>query len=522
MKNSLKNQFIRKVEEKLGSIMIPLLNYYMNKTDGKEIVDFFSFIEKESEKFSLQGFSNIAKTSIEIFSNEKSRNDLDRMIRSFSDVLEEIRDYKNSEDEYTSLSKKEYTNITTSGNVLIIHNDLWVISSLEKVLSNNGYYVLITSNIKEAFQIIYNENIDLIFLDTMPNNIGFNIYKDIRKMNYYSPIIFISQKNNAEDRIAALGLGADDYLGMPFYEKELMARVEGCIQRKEYTQKNIILDHLTGAYTKKYFYVRIKEEKNLFQRREGAFSLAFIDLDKFKEINDNFGHMAGDYILQNFVDILKSNLRTTDQVFRFGGDEFIVIFINTNSKEAYNLLEKVRIEVEKRNFEFAGDRFNISFSAGITTIKNVNETIEEVMGRADKLLYKSKEQGRGKTSCSLDKEIKQQNILILDDENIFVYLVKARLQSLGYHVDCINVKAENMNEHLEEPDIVIANLSLIYFKAQELWKEISDKLDLTKIKLIGVLSKNEHNYFDYSEFKAEQYLMKPFSLDELETTIRKY
>jgi diguanylate cyclase (GGDEF)-like protein len=161
---------------------------------------------------------------------------------------------------------------------------------------------------------------------------------------------------------------------------------------------NYRIDELTGAYTKKHFRKRIKEAQNKLLKNGEIFSIAFIDIDHFKDINDTYGHIMGDIILKKFADIIKCTIRSKDELFRFGGDEFIVIFPKATDNQVYNILERIRKEIQSNLIYYnkTDKPINISFSAGIGTIKDANQTIEELIEITDKYLYMAKQQGRNK------------------------------------------------------------------------------------------------------------------------------
>ncbi|WIV12348.1 diguanylate cyclase [Proteiniborus sp. MB09-C3] len=297
-----------------------------------------------------------------------------------------------------------YGNIDDSlealGRILIVDDDVVTLNILKEIFRKRGYNVILCSNSFEVIKKIKENKIDIAIIDLiLPEMDGFEIIESIRKTEPELPVIMLSGSSNTENKIRALGIGADDYITKPFVEKELIARVERALARALSFKAISIEDGLTAAYTKCYFWRKIKEIKGAYQRNKKTFSVAFVDMDDFKNINDTHGHLMGDEALKCFVYALKSSLRFTDYVFRFGGDEFVILFPETNEKNAYYVLERFRdnISYEKCMKSNTGIVFEGAFSAGITEVKNVDDEIEDIIKRADMALYEAKTQGKNKT-----------------------------------------------------------------------------------------------------------------------------
>lgn len=229
----------------------------------------------------------------------------------------------------------------------------------------------------------------------LPGIDGFKMTKIIRDIDPILPIIIISSKNDLETKINVLKIGADDYITKPINMEEFYARIDRTLDRTTNYNALSIKDGLTGVYTKEYFWERAKEKFALYNRNKETFSIAFVDIDDFKTVNDNLGHLVGDKILKCFARILKNTLRSTDLIFRFGGDEFIIIFPETREMEAKLVLE--RFNRTKRCSKCGNEQCitvtNVNFSAGITEIKSAEDTVEKMIGRADKALYDAKGNG---------------------------------------------------------------------------------------------------------------------------------
>ncbi len=155
-----------------------------------------------------------------------------------------------------------------------------------------------------------------------------------------------------------------------------------------------LTDALTGLYNRRHFDNTIEREFMRSKRYGGDLSLAIIDIDFFKKINDTYGHLCGDYILKEAAYLIMDNFRKTDFVFRYGGEEFVVILTETNLASSKIPLERLRAKIAEYPFVFNGQPLHITVSTGVSS--NNAETIEEFLDNADKALYRAKQTGRNK------------------------------------------------------------------------------------------------------------------------------
>ena len=152
-------------------------------------------------------------------------------------------------------------------------------------------------------------------------------------------------------------------------------------------------DFLTKLYNKRALdeFINVKEAE--FVRYKRNYSIIIFDIDYFKKVNDTFGHDAGDAVLMAFASILKKEARTVDVVGRFGGEEFMAILSETDTKGGAVFAEKVRKHVEKARFMYKGKRIEVTVSSGVSERKN-QVSLDKVVKSADDRLYKAKENGR--------------------------------------------------------------------------------------------------------------------------------
>jgi len=162
------------------------------------------------------------------------------------------------------------------------------------------------------------------------------------------------------------------------------------------TKHMSLTDGLTGLYNRRHFESNLEREFLRARRYQNDLSIAMIDVDFFKKVNDTYGHSCGDYVLKEIAFLISEAFRKTDMVFRYGGEEFVVILTETNSKNALIPLERLRKAVENNAFRYNNENLKITISIGVTSdIQDVN-TPWEMFDLADKALYDAKENGRNR------------------------------------------------------------------------------------------------------------------------------
>ena len=152
-------------------------------------------------------------------------------------------------------------------------------------------------------------------------------------------------------------------------------------------------DGLTGLLNHKTFLERFEKEINRSNRFEHELGLIFFDIDKFKSINDTYGHLYGDYVLEEVSRIISKNVRSIDIVGRYGGEEFSVILVNTNIKDCIPLAEKIVKKIAKKTYLKDGIAVNLTISAGMSGFPIHSDSIRDLIGKADKAMYQTKLKG---------------------------------------------------------------------------------------------------------------------------------
>ena len=266
-------------------------------------------------------------------------------------------------------------------------------------------------NGQQALTCVKENAPDLILLDVMlPDIDGYEISRRIKNDPdlAFIPIILVTARDSTQDKVAGLDAGADDYLTKPINFPELEARVRSMLRIKrlqdELEEKNqelerlSISDGLTGLFNHRHIYGLLHEEFERADRTDERLTVAMFDLDRFKSVNDNYGHQAGDRVLEQFAEILRESAREIDRLGRYGGEEFMALLPDTGIEDAFVFVERVRREVARRPFNIGRDEpLSMTMSCGVATYPHEVISDPETLVRfADEALYAAKAAGRNR------------------------------------------------------------------------------------------------------------------------------
>lgn len=189
-----------------------------------------------------------------------------------------------------------------------------------------------------------------------------------------------------------------DYSSFRYFDimiSELLAIFK---MKYQYTEKEFmsVLDGLTGLYNRRQFEITLEQEYNRTKRHPSDFSIAILDIDFFKKVNDTYGHQYGDYVLKTVADLMKQSFRKTDLLYRYGGEELVMIMPETNIEGALIPVQRLRRMVEEYDFDYNGVKAKVTVSIGLSmNYQNLNSSAE-ILKSADEALYKAKEGGRNR------------------------------------------------------------------------------------------------------------------------------
>ena len=294
--------------------------------------------------------------------------------------------------------------------VLIVDDTETNVDVLVELLSDQ-YEIVVALDGETALEILEDQKVDIVLLDIMmPKMDGYEVCQKIKENEKIKdvPIIFITAKMDEESIEKAYEVGGMDYITKPFRPKELFARIKTQVQLKtlihdlEVSKQRLKrlseTDPMTELCNRRYFNSASKTILELAKRDRSELSLVMLDIDKFKKINDAYGHGIGDEVIISLSNILLDETRKSDLACRFGGEEFILLLPETSIEGASVIAEKIRRSVEDFSLTLEnGSQVKLTISLGLSSLDfERDDSIEDIIKRADTALYKAKETGRNK------------------------------------------------------------------------------------------------------------------------------
>ncbi len=266
------------------------------------------------------------------------------------------------------------------------------------------YDLLVALSGKKALEMVEKYSVDIILLDIMmPEMDGFEVCSILKQQDSTKdiPIIFITAKTDEDSIEKAYDIGGSDYITKPFRHKELIARV-----RRELKLQNLqaelrllaSIDPMTKLYNRRYFTKISEHTFDLARRDNKEISTIMIDIDKFKAINDTYGHQVGDEVIIKLADILIEHQRKSDITCRYGGEEFVLLLPNTSITGATTLAQKIKQTIDDTTMVIDTQKqIKFSVSMGVSEVDLKNESdINKALKRADDALYEAKNSGRNR------------------------------------------------------------------------------------------------------------------------------
>ncbi|HPA63094.1 MAG TPA: diguanylate cyclase [Spirochaetota bacterium] len=238
---------------------------------------------------------------------------------------------------------------------------------------------------------------DIYLIDmVLKDMIGNYVIMKLREKGSEAVIIAISGVAHYKTISNTLNIGANDYIAKPFNNELLLSRIK--TNAKNYILLNevkqlAITDVLTSLYNRRHTMERLEDEIEKSKRYENPLSVMMIDVDHFKRINDEFGHLSGDVVLKKIAESITKTLRDFDIVGRFGGEEFLVVLPNTSIDDAFSAAERIRKNVESLKLS----KKDITVSVSIGVCQWSGDELKNLLSEADRLLYSAKTNGRNRT-----------------------------------------------------------------------------------------------------------------------------
>lgn len=284
-------------------------------------------------------------------------------------------------------------------NILIVDDSRENIDILLGLLDD--YDPLVALNGEKAISLALRNEVDLILLDIlMPEMNGIEVCRKLKEniKTKNIPVIFITAKTDEDTIEEAYEAGGVDFVTKPFKPRELISRVKTHLKIQNLIQNLEFLsyyDQLTGIFNRRKFF---EVGENMFESQPEGLYAFMMDIDKFKRINDTYGHPTGDKVIKGVADVMTDILKEKALLGRIGGEEFAVLISSGDDDKAMEVIETIRIAVEKLSIlSDQGEVLKITISGGIGKYDDSMANLDMLLHKADQALYDSKEQGRNRS-----------------------------------------------------------------------------------------------------------------------------
>jgi diguanylate cyclase (GGDEF)-like protein len=311
-------------------------------------------------------------------------------------------------------------------NILIIDDDLNILHMIRMAL-HSEYNVVCLFHAEEAFDVFKSREFEIVITDViMPYVSGFEILRTVKEVNELVEVILLTGElpDKAKPAVSALQAGAYDYLIKPIKLEELKRAIRKALERKRQRLKDkhhlqellrlANTDCLTGLSNRRHLYSQFHLEFERSNRYCRNLSCLVLDVDKFKRVNDTYGHRCGDLVLQRVGALLAKHSRASDMKCRYGGEEFVLVLPEANEEGALAMGEKLRSLVENDVQDLDGVVLKLTISVGVATYRNENfQTAEQLFHAADLALLSAKRAGGNCTRLFNEALCKSSSLPIL-------------------------------------------------------------------------------------------------------------
>ena len=297
--------------------------------------------------------------------------------------------------------------------IAIVDDDAAIRRLVRLFLKRSGYEFVEFSTGNEAREQLLKVPWDLAILDRrLPDMDGVMLAQELKSRPEFKTrfVIMLTGEDDQADKVEGLDLGADDYVTKPFQYPELLARIRAgkrivdlqkeLLETNKRLERLSITDGLTNLYNHRYFQDELARAFEESARYGRPLSLAIVDLDYFKKVNDTYGHAVGDEVLKAVSKLFGESIRSTDLAARYGGEEFAVMMPETDLHDAMTFAEKIRSLIESTPIQTQAGPVKATVSIGAAAVPHPKvHAAKELIVAADNALYRAKNNGRNQVQA---------------------------------------------------------------------------------------------------------------------------
>lgn len=292
--------------------------------------------------------------------------------------------------------------------VLLVDDSSLYRNQLGGLLRNQNFTVIECASARGALEALALEpDVKLVLADYhMADMTGFELVKEIRKSYGKDQISVVGMSYRGDNVLSSrfLKSGANDFIDKSFTSEQIMCRINQDIETLELIdglRQAAVRDYLTRLYNRRHFYQSGEVLVANARRRNAPVMVAMVDIDNFKQINDRYGHAAGDAVICHVASLLDQRFRRGDIVARFGGEEFCVLAADVDPDHMFSVMDEIRAHISGEPVRFEEERIPVTVSIGVYVASD--STLQGAVDRSDVLLYKAKQAGRNRVA--LEKQV---------------------------------------------------------------------------------------------------------------------
>jgi two-component system, cell cycle response regulator len=345
-----------------------------------------------------------------------------RSLARLKQMMDELRVRQATSGDGTLLAEAdlEIAGELADARVLLADPSETLAGKVQAYLAEDGHRTEHVMTGRDALALAQQEPFDLLIVSLhLGKEDGLRLCSQFRSQDdtRHVPILLLLDEEDLPRLPKGLEIGVTDYLIKPIDRNELRARTRTQIRRRRYhdklrdmLQRSVAMaytDTLTGVYNRRYMNAHLDRKIMEIAETVKPVSVLMFDIDKFKAINDSYGHKAGDEVLTELARRVSRGVRDIDLLSRYGGEEFVIVMPDADIEIAVTVAERVRALVADQKFSISGGarQLAVTISVGVATTRDPTETTESLIGRADQALYRAKARGRN-CVCSGDLDLR--------------------------------------------------------------------------------------------------------------------
>ena len=417
--------------------------------------------------------------------------------------------------------------------ILAVDDDPHILGALRAILDPAAFELTTLEDPLQFWAALEAAAPELIILDVdMPHVTGLELCRVVRSDPKWHdvPVLFLTSRTDVGSIQRAFAAGADDYLGKPVVASELIMRIRNRLERARLSRDLAETDALTGIANRRKSTQEMERFISLARRRSDEFSLAVLDLDHFKLVNDSFGHGAGDEVLRSVAQMLSRSLRAEDVVGRWGGEEFAVGLYGATKAEGARCLAAILASIAATEFAAPdGSRFTVTCSGGVSQLGVDGSDVDSLYRVADSALYEAKAAGRNRVVAAgvdASESAERVDVAIVEDDDALVGLLEHSLRTRGLSVRSFRDGEQASSALIGDPPdvrarVILLDVDLPGLNGLDVLRRLA-RGEVTKRSKVVMLTARtgESEVLEALDLGAIDHVTKPFSVPVLLQKVR--